>query len=62
MKPKQPPCRNYTLKLVYLIDSDCCVIYCSTAELIERVNSPKAILTARGGEMCEPEPRWLHRF
>ena len=41
-------------KLVYLIDSDCCTI----SELIERVNSPKAILTARGQGMCEPKLRW----
>ena len=37
------------VKQVYVIDSDCCAIYCSASELSERVNStPKAILTARG--------------
>ena len=31
-------------KPVYLIDSDCCAVYCSASALSEQVNSPKAIL------------------
>ena len=49
---------HYIVLLVYLIADDCCAVYCSESELSERVNFPKAILTARSRGMCEPELRW----
>ena len=35
------------LRLVYIIDSDCCAVYCSASGISERIISPKAISTAR---------------